>query len=113
MLKSVRDLFFPGGQSSGGSDRTGDDDLRRLWASLIRVGAARGLMLPDAEDLAQESIEAGMTGFDPARGDFGAFYRAIMANRTTSFHRVNLTEHSMEKLRVRRPSQDAVSAVLE
>lgn len=44
-------------------------------------------MLPDAEDLAQERSEAGMKNFDPARGDFGAFCRTIMANRAISFHR--------------------------
>lgn len=87
MLKRIRDLFFPGEGAPETDDGIGDDGVRRLWVSLIRLGAARGLALPDAEDLAQESIVAGMQSFEPARGDFGAFCRAILSNKALNFHR--------------------------
>jgi len=87
MLKSIRSLFTQSGESAEETDLASNALLRQLWVSLIRLGTARGLTFPDAEDLAQESIVAGMQSFDPARGDFGAFCRTIMANKAKNLHR--------------------------
>lgn len=87
MWKSIRALFSPAGGSVETEDRAADTKLGLLWISLVRLGMARGLTLQAAEDLAQESIVAGMESFDPARGDFSAFCKTIMANKAKNLHR--------------------------
>jgi DNA-directed RNA polymerase specialized sigma24 family protein len=82
-----RGLFSSAGGSQRDEDHAADAKLRQLWMSLVRIGVARGLRLPDAEDLAQESVVAGMEAFDPARGSFEALCRTIMTNRTKNLHR--------------------------
>lgn len=87
MWKKLADIFSSVSGSHQDRDRAADTKLRQLWTSLVRLGLARGLPLPDAEDLAQESIVAGMESFDPARGDFGAFCKTIVASRAKNHHR--------------------------
>lgn len=89
MWRGIRNLFASGDGSAGEAAAVDDAKLSQLWVSLVRLGTVRGLTLPDAEDVAQESIVAGMRSFDPKRGDFGAFCRAILTNRALNFHRAS------------------------
>jgi DNA-directed RNA polymerase specialized sigma24 family protein len=87
MWKRISSLFSGAGGEIETEGHAADTMLRQLWIALVRIGVARGLMLPDAEDLGQESIVAGMQSFDPSRGDFGAFCRTIMVNKAKNHHR--------------------------
>jgi DNA-directed RNA polymerase specialized sigma24 family protein len=87
MWKSLGNLFSRAGGEIETEDHAADTILRQLWIALVRLGVARGLTLQDAEDLAQESIVAGMQSFDPTRGDISAFCKTIMANRAKNHHR--------------------------
>ena len=54
--------------------------FRSFYDSLVRTGTSRGISLADAQDIAGDAVERALSAFDPAKGEFSAFCRAIFSN---------------------------------
>jgi hypothetical protein len=61
--------------------------FRAFYGSLVRVATSRGIVLADAEDLAGDTIERALAGFDPARGEFPTFCHTILSNLMKNYWR--------------------------
>jgi len=61
--------------------------FRVFYDSLVRSASSRGILLADAQDLAGDAIERALSGFDPAKGEFPAFCRAILSNLMKNYWR--------------------------
>ena len=61
--------------------------FREFYDSLVRSASSRGILLADAQDIAGDAIERALGGFDPAKGEFPAFCRAILANLMKNYWR--------------------------
>jgi hypothetical protein len=61
--------------------------FRTFYDSLVRVATSKGIILADAQDLAGDTIERALSGFNPARGEFPVFCHTILSNLMKNYWR--------------------------